>query len=167
MQAYQRLTLLAIFAPFLLFVISNTSFAELIEPTRTLEGAQERPGRLTVLSEPPGLEITLDGNSLGKTPAFLLEVEEGIHTVYVKNSKTQIYIEPGKTLKLSFHKGEFIFIPVAEKEVEKQPEPEAKGERGETGFERPRDPVRFQNEKNKRQAIERFNKFIDGTQEHF
>jgi hypothetical protein len=60
-------------------------------------------GRLTVLSEPPGLKITLDGNGMEKTPASLVEVDAGIHALHVKNSKIQIYIELGKTLKISLY----------------------------------------------------------------
>jgi hypothetical protein len=150
-----------------LFTSSPTSLAELIEPTQTLKGKQEDPGRLTVLSEPPGLKIALDDNSLGKTPAFLVEVDAGIHTLRVKDSKIQIYIKPGKTLKISLHKDKFIFIPVAEKEDEQQPEIKTTTGSREAEFTRPRDPVRIQAEKNRRNTIKRFNKFLDGTQETF
>lgn len=143
------------------------SHAELIEPTQTLDGKQEPKGRLTVLSEPPGLKIILDGHDMGNTPAFLLEVDEGIHTLQVRDSETEIYITSGKTLKLSLHKEKFIFIPVAEKEVERQSGPEAIRETGKTGSKRGRDPVERRNERNRRQAIDRFNKYLDGTQDHF
>jgi hypothetical protein len=152
-------TILSIYLP--------VSHAELIEPTQTLDGEQETTGRLTVLSEPPGLQIMLDGHDTGNTPAFLLEVDEGIHTLQVGDSKTEIYIKPGKTLKLSLHKEKFILIPVAEKEVVRQAGPEAIRETDKTGSKRPRDPVQIRNERSRRQAIERFNKFLDGTQDHF
>ena len=74
-------------------VCAAPSNTELIEPTRSLEGAEVTTGRLTVLSEPPGLEIILDGNRVGKTPAFLVEVESGIHKLQVKSSEMDIYIE--------------------------------------------------------------------------
>jgi hypothetical protein len=143
------------------------SHAELIEPTQTLDGKQEPKGRLTILSEPPGLKIILDGQEMGNTPAFLLEIEEGIHTLQVNDSETEIYISPGKTLKLSLHKERFIFISVAEKEVESQSGSEAIRETGKIGSKRPRDPVKSRNEINRRQAIDRFNEFLKGTKEDF
>jgi len=155
----------SLFAIFIVYL--PLSHAELIEPTQTLTGEQKPTGRLTVLSEPPGLEIILDGNDLGKTPAFLMEVDEGIHTLQVKDSKTEIYIKPGKTLKLSYHKEKFIFIPVAEKEIKKQQGPEVKREMSKTRLKQPKDPIQLRNEKNRQQAIERFNKFLKGTQDHF
>ena len=67
------------------------------------------------------MNITLDGDSLGETPAFLVEVEAGIHTLSVKDSKTDIFVEPGKIVRISLHKNEFILIPVEEKQLEKEP----------------------------------------------
>ena len=151
-----------------LFANSPTSLAELIEPTQTLQGEQEEgPGRLTVLSEPPGLKIALDDNSLGNTPAFLVKVDAGIHTLRVRDSKIQIYIKPGKTLKISLYKGKFIFIPVEEKEVDQQPEIKTKTGSRQAAPAIPRDPARIQAEKNRQKSIKRFNKFLDGTQKHF
>ncbi|MGD2097861.1 MAG: PEGA domain-containing protein [Desulfobacterales bacterium] len=155
----------SLFAIFLICL--PLSHAELIEPTQRLDGEQKQTGRLTVLSEPPGLEIVLDGNNLGKTPAFLMEVDEGIHTLQVKNSKIEIYIKPGKTLKLSYHKEKFIFIPVAEKEIKKQPGPDEKNEMSKARPKQPKDPIQLRNEKNRQQAIDRFNNFLKGTQDHF
>jgi hypothetical protein len=155
----------SLFAIFLVYV--PLSHAELIEPTQTLDEKQQPTGRLTVLSEPPGLKIILDGNDIGKTPAFLVEVDEGIHTLQVKDTKTEIYIKPGKTLKLSYHKEKFIFIPVAEKEIKKQPGPEVKREMSKTRLKQPKDPIQLRNEKNRQQAIERFNQFLKGTQDSF
>jgi hypothetical protein len=155
----------SLFAIFLICL--PLSHAELIEPTQRLDGEQKQTGRLTVLSEPKGLEIILDGNNLGKTPAFLMEVDEGIHTLQVKNSKIEIYIKPGKTLKLSYHKEKFIFIPVAEKEIKKQPGPEVKNEMSKARLKQSKDPIQLRNEKNRQQAIDRFNNFLKGTQDHF
>ena len=155
----------SLFALFIVYL--PLSHAELIEPTQTLD-EEQKTGRLTVLSEPPGLKIILDGNDLGKTPAFLVEVDEGIHTLQVKNSKTEIYIKSGKTLKLSFHKEKFIVIPVAEKkEIKKQPGPEVKREMSKARLQQPKDPIQLRNEKNRQQAIDRFNQFLKGTQDHF
>jgi hypothetical protein len=161
------LALLAVFVLLSLFLHFPKSFAEVIEPTRTLGGEEKGPGRLTVLSEPPGLKITLDGNSIGKTPTFLVEVDEGIHTLQVNNSKTQIYIEPGKTLKISLHKDKFIFIPVAEKMLDEQPAIEENRVTKEPKITRPRDPIRQQTKANRRRATERFQQFTDGSLDHF
>jgi hypothetical protein len=167
MKGNYKIMAFVVFVIAYLFIHSPISSAELIEPTRALGEEEKGPGRLTVLSEPPGLKITLDGNNLGKTPVFLVEVDEGIHTLHVKNSKTQIYIEPGKTLKISLHKGKFILIPVAEEKVEKEPEIKENTVRKEPKITKPRDPIRIQTETNRRKAIDRFQQFTDGRQEHF
>ena len=167
MQGCFKFMTLAVFVLVYMFLSSPAAPAELVEPTRTLQGEQETVGRLTVLSEPPGLKITLDGNSLGKTPAFLVEVEAGIHSLRVKGSETDIYIEPGKTLKISLYKEEFILIPVSERKVEKKPVIEVKEETREAGFTKPRDPVKDQAEKNRREANERWDRFINGTKPFF
>ncbi len=97
---------------------------DLIAPTRTLEGREELPGRLTVVSEPPGLKVFLDGAEIGETPVWLNEVKPGSHTLRVQDSKRDVYVEPGKTVTLSYFKGSFIDVP-EKKEVAREPAPEA------------------------------------------
>lgn len=164
MRLHNELMLLVIMVSLNLIVISPAVPAELIEPSRSLGGEQQpTTGRLSVLSEPPGLKITLDGDSLGKTPTFMVEVQEGIHTLRVKESETDIYIKPGKTLKISLHKDEFILIPVKEKQVEEQPMTEAKTETRATGVATPRDPIREKVDRDRRKSQQRWQRFIDGT----
>jgi PEGA domain len=104
-------------AVFLLLLIADLSAAsDLIEPSRGLPNAANAPGNLAVLSEPPQLDVTLDSTRIGKTPVFLRNVKSGTYQLRVKDSETTIYVEPGATLKISLFKGEFINIPVAEKE---------------------------------------------------
>ena len=108
-------------AVFLLLLITNLSPAsDLIEPSRTLRNETNEPGNLAVLSEPPNLDVTLDGTFIGKTPIFLKNVKSGTYQLRVKDSETTIYVEPGATLQTSLFKGEFISIQVAEKEPEGQ-----------------------------------------------
>jgi hypothetical protein len=167
MRGFFNFMLVAVFVFAFLFVNLPPSPAELIEPTQTLEGEQETTGRLTVLSEPPGLKITLDGNSLGKTPTFLVEVESGIHTLRVKDSETDILVEPGKTVKISLHKNEFILIPVKEIQVETEAEMEVKTQSRETSAAQSRDPIRQQVDRDRRQTQKRWQQFIDGTKPTF
>jgi hypothetical protein len=97
----------------------------------------------------------------------MVEIDSGIHTLRVKDSETDILVEPGKTVKISLFKNEFILIPVRETKVETEAQVEVKTETREKRPERPRDPIQIRNEENRRQSIKRFNKFIDGTQDHF
>ncbi len=108
-----------------LFFAVSISFGgeDLIAPTRTLEGREELPGRLTVVSEPPGLKVFLDGAEIGETPVWLNEVKPGSHTLRVKRSETEVFVEPGKTVTLSYFKGSFIDVP-EKKEVAREPAPE-------------------------------------------
>ena len=95
----------------------------LIAPTRSLEGHQEALGRLTVVSEPRGLGVLLDGSEIGQTPVWVKEVKAGLHKIRVRRSETDVYVETGKTLTLSYFKGSFIVVP-EEKEVGKELTPE-------------------------------------------
>ena len=48
---------------------------ELIEPTRELGGIEKEWGGLTLFSEPPQMDVYLDGKKLGRTPLWLHQVE--------------------------------------------------------------------------------------------
>ena len=100
---------------------------ELIPPTRTLERRVELPGSLTVVSEPPDLEVSLDGSSIGRTPIWLKELKPGPHTVRIGQEKTEVHVQPGKKMGLSFFKDSFIFIDLTKEEaVVEAPVPEVK-----------------------------------------
>ncbi len=124
MKLYPNLILFLIFANILLGIFSISAKAELIEPTRTLEGGNKLKSELIVFSEPPKLDVFFDGIKIGQTPLKLDNVKPGIHTLRVKDSETTIQIAPGKSTKLSFFKGYFVQIPEKEKEIEKQPKKE-------------------------------------------
>jgi hypothetical protein len=95
---------------------------ELIAPTRGLGGAMETPGKLIVVSEPPGLEVYLDESHIGETPLLLKDVKPGLHKLRVKQEETDIFVEPGGTFRISLFKGSFVNIPKPEKVEVKQPE---------------------------------------------
>ena len=86
-------------------------YAGLIEPTRTLESAPDDLGTLNVFSEPPALEIRLDGKVIGKTPLVSLELSSGMHALSIAGSETKIFISARKATSLSWFKGFFIEIP--------------------------------------------------------
>jgi hypothetical protein len=92
----------------------------LIPPSRTPEATEQTPGRLTVVSEPPGLEVLLDSSGIGQTPIWQKQVDPGSHTLWITQVETTIYVEPGKTTRISFFKGSFITAP-EEEEAEKMP----------------------------------------------
>jgi hypothetical protein len=94
---------------------------ELIPPSQTLQGPRQIPAKLTVLSEPPGLKVFLDGSEIGKTPVRQRQVKAGSYTLRVKDSETEIEAGPGEELKISLFKGSFIHIPKTERAAEKQP----------------------------------------------
>ena len=107
-----------------LLVYSPAWSSELIKPTRALDSTGEKLEKLSVFSEPSGLEVTLEGTIIGKTPLFLDEMKPGSHRLRVKNTETDITIEPGKTLQISLYKDKFILIPATDKKPSKQPETE-------------------------------------------
>jgi len=111
----------------LILLLNNPTFAsDLIEPTRTLDGMGHNAGKLSVFSEPPGLNVKMDGTLIGETPVELRAVEPGIHVIQVKASEIEIYIKPGKSAQLSWFKGSFIEIPVELEEARKQQNGEKK-----------------------------------------
>ena len=115
-----KITIVLSFA--FLLVYSPVWSSELIKPTRALDSTGEKLGKLSVFSDPPGLEVTLEGTVIGKTPLFLDEIKPGSHRLRVKNSETDITIEPGKTLQISLFNDKFILIPATDKKPPKQPE---------------------------------------------
>lgn len=50
-----------------------------------------------------------------------MKVAAGSHVLKVKYSETRIYVVPGKSLRLSLHKGSF--LKIQEKEIEKLQKP--------------------------------------------
>ena len=103
-----------------LLIPSLLMAAELIAPTHTLEGKNAQSGRLSVFSEPPELEVTLDGTDIGKTPVISKEVGPGTHVIRVKDSEINIIVKPGQPLQYSWFKGSFFVIPVKTKDVQQQ-----------------------------------------------
>ena len=99
--------------------------ADLIEPTRTLDGPGKPESKLVVFSEPPGLPVSLDGHSLGKTPTSFYEVKPGSHRLRVETSEIDITLEPGQTMQISLYKGSFVRIPEPEKIPAQPPAKEA------------------------------------------
>jgi len=160
------LCFLAVVYVFQFFYLSSAS-AELIGPTRNLEGKTEAKGRLTVLSEPPGYKISLDGKRLGKTPAFLVQVKPGIHKLRVRNLETEIYLQAGTILKISLFKNEFIQIPVEAKVTEKeQPDLQQQRHVSTSPAVQP-SPAEVRIQENRNRAKERWMRFVDGSSPAF
>ena len=114
---------------------------------------------MTVFSEPPGLEVFLDGSEIGKTPVRRREVKAGSYTLRVKDSETEIEAGPGEELKISLFKGSFIRIPKTERAAEKPPglrqeEIQVTKTPGPAKEQQPRDLTPWE-------------RFINGTSRHF
>jgi hypothetical protein len=100
-----------VFVTVFLMIQSLSVFAELIEPSRMLEGQQKSMGRLSVFSEPPELNVFLDNVDIGKTPVISKKVTSGVHILRVKDTEKEITILSGKSLQLSLFKDSLIEIP--------------------------------------------------------
>jgi len=125
MRIIPKLFFLGLFLAFLFVAATHAVSKELIKPTRTLQSSEKTPGRLSVFSEPPGLDVFLNHSKIGKTPILSMEVTPGAHTLKVKGSETEIYVMPGKSLRLSLFKGTFIEVKEKEKEAIQKPEEDA------------------------------------------
>jgi hypothetical protein len=84
--------------------------AELIEPTRTLQGTLHQPGLLSVYSEPPGLDVWVDGKSTGKTPLISFQLPAGEHLLRLGDTELKISIAPEKAAAYSWFKGTLIEV---------------------------------------------------------
>lgn len=104
-------------------------FSGLIEPTRTLETATADVGMLNVYSEPPGLEVRLDGKPIGKTPIVSTELSSGAHVLRIEGTETKFFLGPREAISLSWFKGSFIRIPEKTKATD---EPTAESKQKET-----------------------------------
>jgi hypothetical protein len=93
--------------------------AQLIEPTRSLQGAAEEKGLLKVLSEPAGMEVHVDGRLIGETPIFSARLPAGAHVLRIQDAEIDICLASGRTTAISWFKGRFIQIP---EKVEPLPE---------------------------------------------
>ena len=113
----------ALFFCILILTLSVCSGGELIEPTRTLQEAGKTWGGLTIFSEPPQLEIYLDGEKVGQTPLWLRKVETGLHTIKIGPAETRVRIEKDKKLKVGFLKGSFVTSSEPAKETPKVSQP--------------------------------------------
>jgi hypothetical protein len=120
MKKAVKITIVLFFGLAFLLGYSAAWSSELIKPTRTLDSAGEKPAKLSVFSEAPGLEVALEGTIIGNTPLILDEVKPGSHRLRVKNSETDITIEPGKTMQISLYKGKFVLIPATDDKPPKQ-----------------------------------------------
>jgi len=148
------------------FAFLLSASAELVEPTRIFGEQAETTSRLTILSEPPGLKISLDGKGLGKTPAFMLEVKPGIYNLRIKNSEIEIYLKPGETFKISLFKNEFVQIPVEVKTPEHKLELEQQRDISAPEPVKPT-PEEVRSQENRDRAKERWMRFVDRSSPSF
>jgi hypothetical protein len=123
-----KIKLMVIFGVFCVFLMMQPSsvFSELIGPSRTIKGLKNPKGRLSVFSEPPELDVLLDGVNIGKTPIFSKEVSPGTHLLRVKKTEKEIIILPGKYLQVSLYKGSLIEIPEKKDEALRETKSEEK-----------------------------------------
>jgi hypothetical protein len=121
MKTKINLMIFFVFVYVFLMIQSLSVFAELIEPSRTLEGQQKPMGRLSVFSEPPALNVLLDGVNIGKTPVISKEVTSGVHILQVKDTEKEITILSGESIQLSLFKDSLIEIPEKKAEAPIQP----------------------------------------------
>ena len=124
MKIFPKLLFLCLFPVFLFGTVTFAVGGELIQPTRTLKSAEKLPGELSVFSEPPGLDVFLNQSKIGKTPILFMEVTPGTYSLKVKDAETQIYVIPGKSLRLSLFKDKFVQFKEQQEESIQKPEKE-------------------------------------------
>ncbi len=108
-----QVRILSFFSLLLCFVVLPVSLwaQDLIPPSRALGNPSGRMGKLTVVSEPPGLEVFLDGLELGRTPVWLKNVRAGDHKLMVGGLQADIYVGAGDTKTVSAFQNSLIEAP--------------------------------------------------------
>jgi len=98
---------------FFLFLGVSTGYCaeESIAPTRSLESARELAGKLNVTSEPPGLEVFLDGLWIGRTPVWRHDVKPGVHKLQVGDFQAAVNVETGEIKALNLFQDSLIELP--------------------------------------------------------
>lgn len=91
--------------------IAFSASAQLIEPTRTLASDTTTKSTLTVLSEPPGLPVMLDGKMLGATPVFNARLDAGTHLLQVDDNQTPLDLAANTSVRIALFKGAYIEMP--------------------------------------------------------
>ena len=121
MKIFYRHIFLCICLIFLSSMVTLAESGELIQPTRTLQSPEKMTGKISVFSEPPGLDVFLNHSKIGKTPVIAMEVKAGTYSLEVQKAKTQIYVMPGKSIRLSLFKNTFINVKEPKKEKIQKP----------------------------------------------
>ena len=150
---------IALFFSILLSTLSVCSGGELIEPTRTLQEAGKTWGGLTIFSEPPQLDVYLDGEKVGQTPLWLRKVETGLHRIKIGPAETSVRIEKDKKLKLGLLKGSFVISSEPAKETPKVSQPSEQ--------QAVAPPQSQAGEDERTEDLTLWEKFINGTLKHF
>ena len=122
MKIFYRHIFLGFCLIFLSGVVTLAESGDMIQPTRTLQSPEKMTGKISVFSEPPGLDVFLNHSKIGKTPVIAMEVKVGMYSLEVHNAKTQIYVMPGKSIRLSLFKNKFINVKEPKKEKIQKPE---------------------------------------------
>lgn len=101
----------------MLLMAGSQSFGdELIDPTRTPGDPEKTWGGLTVFSEPPQLDVELDGKKVGTTPLRLRQVETGLHKLKIKEIEKDVHVKEGKIVRIGLFKGTFVAFSEVEQE---------------------------------------------------
>jgi hypothetical protein len=116
-------------------------------------------GSVTVFSEPPELEVFLDGSKVGQTPLWLERVSQGLHKLRVKDIETEIHLEAGKGLRVGLLKGDFVVFPEKERKLQERPAERKMV----TEAQAPVETV----EKRRRRDLTLWERFVNGTLNHF
>jgi len=116
---YRTLMVMVVVLSGLGLALATGSHSEPIEPTRNLQTAADEHAILNVYSEPPALEVELNGKTVGKTPLTLENLIPGFHSVRIKGAETKIQLTAGQPKTISWFKGVFIAVPEKVKRPEK------------------------------------------------
>ena len=152
-------TIAGFFLCVLVLTLSVCFAGDPIEPTRTLQEAGKTWGGLTIFSEPPQLDVYLDGEKVGQTPLWLRKVETGLHTIKIGHAQTSVRIETDKRLKVGLLNGSFVISSEPAKETPRVSQPSEQ--------QAVAPPQSQAGEDERTEDLTLWEKFVNGSLKHF
>jgi hypothetical protein len=132
---------------------------ELLEPTRNLGGPEKQWGGLTLFSEPPQMDVYMDGQKIGRTPLWLRQVEAKNHDLKIGEIETNVQVKKGKTVRIGLFKQSLVKFT----EVEQLAAPSETTKKSESQ----RPSRKDQSKKQKKEDLSLWERYINGSIKHF
>ena len=119
MKKHVKLTLICSIVYSVVIIVSLNASAELIEPTRTLDGTPTF-SRISVFSGAAEIAVSLNGEMIGFTPVRSHQVKPGSYLLSIGGSRKEINLLEGQIRRFSYYEDHLIEL-VSKPEISPAP----------------------------------------------